>query len=166
MEFRRWRRGKETMTAIDHKYAALGGSAGFHRNIAAFAVNIAWRGLLASRASVVLGIVPAGLGWAQDGDGRTCPPGTHCRHPNPGKPCIGPCDPDAPPPPRIIVVDWRNSGFQDGTAAHPYQTLPPALAVAAPGDTIAIRTGSYGLDGGGVQQTGHRPRRQRPRDYP
>jgi hypothetical protein len=130
------------MTAIDHKYAALGAPAGFHRHITAFAINIAWRYLLALLVLVVLGIVPAGLAWAQDGDGRTCPPGTHCRHPNPGKPCIGPCDPDAPPS-RIIVVDWQNSGFQNGTALYPFRTLPQALAAAAPGYTIAIRTGFY-----------------------
>jgi hypothetical protein len=108
-----------------------------------------WRYLLASLALLLLSSVPGGLAWAQDGDGRTCPPGTHCRHPPPvGKPCIGPCDPDAPPPPRFIVVDWRNSGFQDGTAAHPFRTLPDALAAATPGETIVIRTGTYNLDGG------------------
>ena len=48
-----------------------------------------------------------------------------------------------------VFVDWQNSGLQqDGTDAHPYRTLPRALAAAAPGDTIAIRTGCYGLDGG------------------
>jgi subtilase family serine protease len=47
-----------------------------------------------------------------------------------------------------IFVDWQNSGVQDGTAAHPYRTLPQALAAAAPGCTIAIRTGRYNLNGG------------------
>ena len=42
-----------------------------------------------------------------------------------------------------VFVDWQNSGFQDGSAANPYQTLPPALAIAAPRDTIVIRTGTY-----------------------
>jgi hypothetical protein len=120
------------MTATDHKYAALGAPAGLHRHITAFAINIAWRGLLASLASVVLGIMPAGLAWARDGDGRTCPTGTHCRHPSQGKPCIGPWDPDAPPPPTIIVVGWQNSGFQDGTTAHPFRTLPQGPGCRGP----------------------------------
>ena len=34
--------------------------------------------------------------------------------------------------------------------------LPPALAVAAPGDTIAIRTGSYNLEGGPFNKTDER----------
>jgi hypothetical protein len=49
-----------------------------------------------------------------------------------------------------IFVDWQYSGVvQDGTDAHPYRTLPQALAAAATGDTIAIRTGGcYSLEGG------------------
>lgn len=48
-----------------------------------------------------------------------------------------------------VFVDWQNSGSQDGTDAHPYRTRPQALAAAAPGDTIAIRTGGcYSLEGG------------------
>jgi hypothetical protein len=49
-----------------------------------------------------------------------------------------------------IFVDWQNSGVQDGTAAHPYRTLPQAIAAAAPGDTLGIRTGAYNLCGGGL----------------
>src|SRR2546426_767431 len=47
-----------------------------------------------------------------------------------------------------IFADWQSSGLPDGTAAHPYRTLPQALAAAAPGDTIAIRTGCYSFEGG------------------
>src|ERR1700704_5952847 len=111
------------MTAIAHQYAVFVEPDGFRRRIKAFAAIICRRYLLASLASVVLGMVPAGLAWAQDG--IECRPGTHCA-PHPiGKPCIR-CIPDAPPPPRIIFVDWQNTGFQeDGTAAHPFRTLPP-----------------------------------------
>jgi hypothetical protein len=49
-----------------------------------------------------------------------------------------------------IVVDVQNAGKQDGTAAHPYRTLPQALAAAAPGDTITIRTGVYTFQGGAL----------------
>ena len=42
-----------------------------------------------------------------------------------------------------IVVDWQNSGCQDGTEAHPYRTVTRAVNAAAPGDIISIRTGSY-----------------------
>ena len=120
------------MAKLDENSACVG-RAGFHHDF------FRWRYLLASLASVVLGIGQARLAWAQDG--IECQPGTHCA-PHPiGKPCIR-CIPDAPPT-TIIFVDWRNSGSQDGTAAHPFRTLPQALTAAPPGYTIAIRTGFY-----------------------
>jgi len=54
------------MATIDEN-SACAGLARFHHDV------FEWRYLLASLASLVLGIVPASLAWAQDGDGRTCP---------------------------------------------------------------------------------------------
>jgi outer membrane protein assembly factor BamB len=103
------------------------------------------RFLLGSLASLLLNIVAADLGWAQPCDGEACPHGKHCVISSPGKPghCV-----ENPRPPSTIFVDWQNSGFEDGTAAAPIQTLPTALAVAATQNTIktiVIRTGSYSL---------------------
>jgi hypothetical protein len=38
----------------------------------------------------------------------------------------------------ILGSDWGT-----GTAANPFRTIPPAIAAAAPGDTLSIRTGLY-----------------------
>jgi hypothetical protein len=115
------------MIAVDHKYAAPGGS---------------WRSLLALLASIALGTGPAGLAWAQD---NPCPPGFHREggHLTGGLVVGGHCVKNMPPVAPTIFVDGQNAGAQDGTAAHPYQTVPQALAVAAAGDTIEIQTGFY-----------------------
>ena len=39
---------------------------------------------------------------------------------------------------RGVSPDWGT-----GTAANPFRTIPPAIAAAAPGDTLSIRTGLY-----------------------
>src|SRR5436305_438157 len=44
-----------------------------------------------------------------------------------------------------IIVDWRNTGAQDGTSAHPYQRVQQAEQAARPEDELSIRAGSYGL---------------------
>jgi hypothetical protein len=115
------------MIALDHKYAAPSGP---------------WRWLLALLASSALGTGPAGLAWAQD---NPCLPGFHREggHLTGGLVVGGHCVKDLPAAAFTIFVDGQNAGAQDGTAAHPYQTVPKALAVAAPGNTIEIRSGFY-----------------------
>jgi hypothetical protein len=49
----------------------------------------------------------------------------------------------APPPNRTIYVDWTNTGSEDGTPEHPYNTVTEGHDAAIPGDTIIIRTGNY-----------------------
>jgi hypothetical protein len=50
---------------------------------------------------------------------------------------------------KTIFVDGRGFGtilgsdWGTGTAANPFRTIPPAIAAAAPGDTLSIRTGLY-----------------------
>ena len=67
-----------------------------------------------------------------------------------------------------VFVDWLNSGVQDGSAGHPYRRLPQALAAAAPGDTIAIRTGRcYSLEEpAGVTASKEEYSTNRPRSAP
>lgn len=51
---------------------------------------------------------------------------------------------DTPPTSNTIYVDRLNtSGFEDGTAARPYNTVTEASFAASPGDTIIIRGGNY-----------------------
>lgn len=51
---------------------------------------------------------------------------------------------DTPPATNTIYVDRLNtSGFEDGTAARPYNTVTEASFAASPGDTIIIRGGNY-----------------------
>ena len=100
-------------------------------------------------AWMMLGILPADLTRAQPDFscpvGITCPLGTFCAPHPVCKPCLR-CIAN-PPPPTSVVVDWQNSGFADGTAARPFQTIEAALDVVAAGGEIGIRTGSYAIDG-------------------
>lgn len=51
---------------------------------------------------------------------------------------------DTPPPTNTIYVDLANtSRYEDGSAAHPYNTVTEGHLAAQPGDTIIIRTGTY-----------------------
>lgn len=51
---------------------------------------------------------------------------------------------DTPPASNTIYVDRLNtSGFEDGTAARPYNTVTEGHYAASPGDTIIIRGGNY-----------------------
>lgn len=51
---------------------------------------------------------------------------------------------DTPPAANTIYVDRLNtSGFEDGTAARPYNTITEGNSAASPGDTIIIRGGNY-----------------------
>jgi len=42
-----------------------------------------------------------------------------------------------------VYVDWTNIGFEDGTIAHPYNTVHEGVQVAIPGGTVYIASGSY-----------------------
>ena len=131
------------MAKLD-QYAAFISPGGLRR-IQSLVTVTRLRFLLGSLASLLVNIVAADLGRAQPCDGEACPPGKHCVIPSPGKP--GHCEKN-PTPPTTIFVDSQNSGVQDGTAAAPFQTLPPALVVAAIQNTIntiVIRTGPYSL---------------------
>ena len=51
---------------------------------------------------------------------------------------------DTPPPTRTIYVDWaNNTGIEDGTQAHPYNTVAEGHTAASLGDTLSIRAGNY-----------------------
>jgi hypothetical protein len=51
---------------------------------------------------------------------------------------------DTPPASNTIYVDKANtSRFQDGSAAHPYNTVAKGHFAATPGDTLVIRAGNY-----------------------
>jgi len=51
---------------------------------------------------------------------------------------------DAPPTINTIYVDWTNtSGFEDGTAIHPFNTVAEGNFASQDGDLIYIRTGTY-----------------------
>jgi hypothetical protein len=146
--------GKETMT-VDRQSAAPVHSAEFRTCMDTFAIIRRW--LYAALIWLSLGSVQVDLAWAQ----VDCPPGSHIEGgkiitgPDGGPVVVGGHCVKNPPRPAAgtIFVDWQNSGLQDGTAAHPYQTLAPALAVAAPGDAIVVRTGSYNLAGGLINKS-------------
>jgi hypothetical protein len=42
-----------------------------------------------------------------------------------------------------VYVDWSNTGTEDGTAAHPYNTVTEGAYRAAPGATVSIESGNY-----------------------
>ncbi|MHC4695063.1 MAG: M12 family metallo-peptidase, partial [Planctomycetota bacterium] len=42
-----------------------------------------------------------------------------------------------------VYSDWTNTGFENGTAAFPYNTVAESLQVVIPDGTIYIRSGSY-----------------------
>lgn len=42
-----------------------------------------------------------------------------------------------------IFVDWRNTGYEDGSYAHPYNTVIEGLNAAGIGATVSIYTGDY-----------------------
>jgi hypothetical protein len=44
-----------------------------------------------------------------------------------------------------VYVDWRNtSGVEDGSSAHPFNTVAEAVATVSNNGTVFIYTGSYG----------------------
>jgi hypothetical protein len=46
--------------------------------------------------------------------------------------------------PDPCFVDWRNtSGTEDGTSAHPYNTLKEGIEAVLPGGTVSIASGNY-----------------------
>ena len=42
-----------------------------------------------------------------------------------------------------VYVDWTNTGSEDGTVAHPFNTAEEGVQVAIPGATVYIAPGSY-----------------------
>lgn len=51
---------------------------------------------------------------------------------------------DAPPSSNVIYIDWRNAGtWEDGSSAHPYDTVVEGHFAAVAGDSIIIRGGNY-----------------------
>jgi hypothetical protein len=51
---------------------------------------------------------------------------------------------DTPPPTNTIYVNKTNtSGYEDGTSAHPYNTVAEGHFASSPGDTLIIRAGNY-----------------------
>jgi len=42
-----------------------------------------------------------------------------------------------------IFVDHANTGLEDGTFEHPFNTVAKGVARAAPGNTVAIKAGNY-----------------------
>jgi parallel beta-helix repeat protein len=44
---------------------------------------------------------------------------------------------------RKIYVDWRNTGFEDGSRAHPYSTIQKGLGAAEYGDDVLVAAGVY-----------------------
>ncbi len=44
---------------------------------------------------------------------------------------------------QIIYVDAGNTGIENGSLAHPFNTIKEGIAAAIPGDTVFIRQGTY-----------------------
>jgi hypothetical protein len=42
-----------------------------------------------------------------------------------------------------VYVDWSSAGTEDGTAAHPYNTVTEGAYRAATGATVSIESGNY-----------------------
>jgi len=42
-----------------------------------------------------------------------------------------------------VYVDWRNLGFEDGTADHPWNSVAEGIAAASDGDSVLIAEGIY-----------------------
>ncbi|MFQ5999361.1 MAG: nitrous oxide reductase family maturation protein NosD [Candidatus Bathyarchaeia archaeon] len=45
--------------------------------------------------------------------------------------------------PKTIYVDASNTGFEDGTQEHPYNTIKEGINAASPGDTVFVYNGIY-----------------------
>lgn len=43
----------------------------------------------------------------------------------------------------IVYVDNDNTGFEDGTQAHPYNTIQEGINAASSGDTVKVKAGTY-----------------------
>jgi hypothetical protein len=51
---------------------------------------------------------------------------------------------DVPPATNVIFVSlFNNTGYEDGTFAHPYNTVAEGNFAAMPGDTILVVSGNY-----------------------
>jgi len=61
-----------------------------------------------------------------------------------GSPAGNDDDDDEPPALGTIYIDASNAGFEDGTEAHPYNTIWEGMDVATRGDTLIVAAGSYG----------------------
>jgi hypothetical protein len=48
--------------------------------------------------------------------------------------CLGTC---------FVFVNWQNTGFEDGSAAHPFNTIGEGIGNASVGGTVIINAGSY-----------------------
>jgi len=59
----------------------------------------------------------------------------------------GPSDPDGSAPLDYIYVDGACVGPEDGTQAHPYDTIIEAVAAAGDGTLVVIAAGDYALGG-------------------
>ncbi|MDM7917376.1 MAG: hypothetical protein QUU85_19235 [Candidatus Eisenbacteria bacterium] len=46
-------------------------------------------------------------------------------------------------PLRTVYVDWNNSGDEDGSLSHPFDTVQEGIDAAGHGTTISIETGTY-----------------------
>lgn len=43
----------------------------------------------------------------------------------------------------IVYVDWANGGIEDGSAAHPYNTVREGISASGNGTTLSLRAGTY-----------------------
>jgi hypothetical protein len=43
----------------------------------------------------------------------------------------------------VVYVDWSNTGTEDGSLAHPFNTVTEGAYRAAPGATVSIESGNY-----------------------
>ncbi len=42
-----------------------------------------------------------------------------------------------------VYVDWANGGIEDGSAAHPYNTVREGISATGNGTTLTLRAGTY-----------------------
>jgi hypothetical protein len=94
-----------------------------------------WGDYFSTRVSVPYGNTWAGTGFVVNGAGGA--------NPDPRYVWFG-RERDTPPPRNTIFVGLGNtSGWEDGSFAHPYNTVTEGHFAAMPGDTILIGPGNY-----------------------